>query len=274
MDRRAFTQRVEQEARVALGQEVRLQVVNKGDHSYEGLSLRKTVSAVADLDHFYDELETKSYDEVFDEILKILTTPAPFEAAWIKDFGFAEDKLFVSLVSQSQKRSSVGRDFGDLYAEVRVLFDDTNGIASCLVTSELAELWQVDEEELFELALKNAETLMPVSIKDLGCTVGLEEVGALVVSTRGHIRGACSLLYEDTCSKVKALLDSDFIAIPSSKHEWICVPFSKTEDIDRARQILRSVNLEVVEAEDFLSNEVYVYSQDKLVCATMGVPVF
>ena len=273
MDRRTFTQRIASEVRVKLGTETRVQVVQKEDRCYEGLSLRKTVSAVADLDHFYAELEEKTYDEVFDEVIALLTQPVPFNAEWVKDWGYAEDKLFVSLVPQKQKRPSVGRDYGDLYMEVRVLVSADGGLATCLVTSELADLWQVEEDELFDLAFKNTEKIMPATVCTLTSAVGMSDndVPAYIVSTEQQVRGAIAIFYDSVQADLYDKL-GDYIAIPSSKNEFIVFPFKETKDIDHARKMLRDVNRTVVSAEDFLSDEVYVYSHDKLVCATMGVP--
>jgi hypothetical protein len=81
-----------------------------------------------------------------------------------------------------------------------------------------------------------------------------------VLSTENYQSNA-SLLYPDLLNDIKRRLDESVYILPSSTHETLIVKESAAQDIgiDNLRDIVRSVNAEVVDAEDYLSDEIYYF---------------
>ena len=69
------------------------------------------------------------------------------------------------------------------------------------------------------------------------------------------------MLYPDTLKDFAELFETDLIVLPSSIHEVLLLPDSGDRLYEELGLIVASINRTEVEAEERLSNQVYLYSR-------------
>ena len=70
------------------------------------------------------------------------------------------------------------------------------------------------------------------------------------------------MLYDDVVKDFAEDLESDLIILPSSVHEILILKYDTDVNLDGFKNMVRCVNSEDVEAEDVLSDNVYIYSRE------------
>lgn len=210
------------------------------------------------------------------------------------NFEEAKDNIVMQLVNREQNKELLEnlphRDFQDLSIIYRWLVErDMNGISSTIVNTALAEKLGMNEEQLFQAAVVNTETLLPPTIRSMNEVIremfindGMPEemidimIGEMpadkamyVISNQRGINGAVSMLYEDGLHELAEKLDSDLYIMPSSVHEVIAVSSNMGEPNELA-QMVADINMNQVSLDERLSNQVYHYDKDlrKLSLAT------
>lgn len=154
--------------------------------------------------------------------------------------------------------------------------DDT-GIASIKINNQMLEIWQIDENALYKLALNNTPMLLGDEITTLSgllielldeteqpyddflieVTEGSENL--LVVSNRCKMSGASVILYDGMLQRIAKRLGGNFYLLPSSIHEMICMPCRDCHDERELVTMVRQINAERVLEEEVLSDNVYCY---------------
>lgn len=86
----------------------------------------------------------------------------------------------------------------------------------------------------------------------------------IVMSSQNHIQGSNSILSEDALNQVHDMLDGDFIILPSSVHEVICVPITEDMKPEDLKAMVREVNMTQVAPQEFLSDNIMKYDGKKL----------
>ncbi len=164
------------------------------------------------------------------------------------------------------------KDVGNGYAlicEVQIKASD-GGIFSTIVNNTMAKEYDYDMEQLFSAALDNAwrtnaASLMPASELDADMSDEETEGGqesCYILTTNRQRFGAAALFYPGTQAMIAHVLKEDYIAIPSSLHEFIIVRKSKAKDPQILVEFVKEANQTVVGPEDVLSDCVLIYSKD------------
>ena len=83
----------------------------------------------------------------------------------------------------------------------------------------------------------------------------------MVLSNTTGIYGASCLLYGGILDSLCQRMDSDLLVLPSSIHEVLILPALSDIDCIGLKKIIRQINREELSREDFLSDELYFYSQ-------------
>lgn len=161
--------------------------------------------------------------------------------------------------------------------------DKRIGHGSILIRKEHMEMWEVDDEQLIQDAIKNMPHLYPVDFMNMSVVLKelyrdpanlLDvELPMFVLTNTERINGAASLLYEGQLEKIAKILDQDYYVLPSSIHEVIIVPKSKGTDEDDLSRMVDEINHEQLAREEILSNHAYRYNcQSKELIALPLVP--
>ena len=154
------------------------------------------------------------------------------------------------------------------------------GFATAVVSKRLFDKWNVDKEELYDIAKENTIRLFPPEIKSLDSIIkkyisanNAEELedyylpktvnNLYVLTNKEKLNGATIILYENLLSEfAKEIGVKELIILPSSIHETLIIPYTNEEMIDNKfyRQLVKEVNDTEVSREEILSYSVYKYS--------------
>ena len=91
----------------------------------------------------------------------------------------------------------------------------------------------------------------------------VEQVNMLVITNQQKADGAAVLLDTEFLESVRKNI-GDFVILPSSRHEIIVVPMSECTDFTAYRMMVHEVNEAEVEPQDFLSNDVFIFTEKGL----------
>lgn len=161
----------------------------------------------------------------------------------------------------------------DLAIVVFVLLEvSPYGTATVLVRKEHLEIWGLTEAQLFDEAKKNTPILLPYQFCPMRkllreiCPYAVdegeeEEESLYVLSNKLRSFGAASMLYEGILEKVGQKLGENYYILPSSIHEVIVVPESKSPVKQDLEEMVREINETQVEEEEVLSDRVYYFSR-------------
>jgi hypothetical protein len=138
-----------------------------------------------------------------------------------------------------------------------IVFDENDEIDTTVISNEIAELMNLNEEQLYEAAVANTQTLLPPVMEPMN-----EDGDFYVITNRTFANGAAAVLYENLLSDLADMMESDIFLIPSSIHEMIAIP-AATCGFDALRSMIRDANENVVPEREVLSDNLYYYSRSE-----------
>ena len=252
------------------------------------------------LERFFEDYKRgKTMKEILQDVMttyeEALKNINPDSLSGIEDWEQVKGRLAFRLLSKERNKETlenyVYKDFLDLAAIVTFCAEiDEQGVKAIRVTHDLAERWNVSEEEILQVAEENTESLFPVrmeSILDTLCRVAdisrddlPEEVLAeedspqiMVLTNYLGVNGATVLLYDSFLQQVYEKLGGKFIILPCSIHEVIVMPLASAPPITDSQKMVEQINRSAVKEEEILSDSVYLYDGEKVIlaCDSKGV---
>lgn len=153
----------------------------------------------------------------------------------------------------------------------------SHSTASYSISSSQAELIGLDEEDLYNAAMKNlskeefrVKSLLQM-LKDMAeqgigeapdYTPEDEVFPMFVVSNLKGLNGARAILRKDIFDGVSERFDGNLFIIPSSIHELIIVVDNGYMKADELSELVKSVNGSEVDEQEVLSDNVYYYDRE------------
>ena len=131
-----------------------------------------------------------------------------------------------------------------------------NDISTAMINYILMDEFKLTEEELYEAAYKNTRKILKPKITSPGFT------GFNMITNDLNIFGANGILYKDIIAKEAKKVGTDLYLIPSSMHEFLIQPVSKTLKPKDLKEIIKDANENVIDPEDYLSDSLYIYKLD------------
>lgn len=270
-----------------------IHTVNKVNATWDGLNIRMPendrISPTIYVNKMYEQYqETGSLDATlhvaaaeYTEILeKTMITKPEIDINRMKD-----NVIFVLVNTEQNKElleSVPNKPFQDLSVIFRwVVSQDSQGMASSIVTTDMMEQAGLTLESLMEHAVENTKRICPPKISSMQ-EVMLESVpddfepeliGMLreleenpqettwIITTESGINGASAMLYEENLHKLAEKVGTDMYLLPSSIHEWIAVSVNRG-DPSQLAEMVQEINMMEVKLEERLSNNVYHYDKD------------
>lgn len=164
---------------------------------------------------------------------------------------------------------TVHKDFLDLSFICKcVFYRDEKIQASYDVLHEYLDEWGISEEQLWTVALENFAK-EEILVEDIGtvlskCSKQKHVISneLYVVSNNGLGYGAKVLLDTKYFEQLANKFGRDVYILPSSIHEVICLPAYENRKVNELRVMIRDVNSMVVPENEWLSDEVYLYSRE------------
>ena len=271
-------------------------VTNINDVHLTGITIKpqnKKVAPTLYMEPYFAALKSgQTLAAVIDQIISSCTAAlscsnSGIDAEDITDFEHVKDKICYKLVGRNKNSEFLSavphRDYLDLaivyYLQTTIT---DNGTATVTVTNDLAHIWGVDESELYDLARKNTPRLnrgIVLALSDTlsGCTNtpqahSIQTYDGYDFSTRSSeilpmyiatnttkTYGAAVILYDGLLKDVAEYLScSGIYAMPSSIHEFICIP-DTFGSIEYIKQMVQEINSTEVRPDEVLSDNIYHY---------------
>ncbi len=201
-------------------------------------------------------------------------------------FGFNQDineiynpeKLYVRAVNQNQHTKGVRLPIEgtDICMEMRVVVNETaDGIASVMVDDAMLERMGLDRKEAFEKAVENTKVLFPPfmdTMPNVFMKMGMGPmlVGdtpdgitdqIIVVSNDKNVNGAIVAFLPEVMQDIsdKYFGGENFLVLPSSIHESLCVSEHMGMDLSEMEEMIGDINKAVVQPQEVLSDRLFKY---------------
>lgn len=142
--------------------------------------------------------------------------------------------------------------------------------ATALIRNTHCKSWNVDAKELYVWAHRNTATLFPARLQTMLSVIkemmdledGSEEDFMYVLTNEKRNFGAACILYPDMLNQIYTYLGENYFVIPSSIHEVILIPESKSPGKEELRDMIGEINDTQVEAEERLNDHAYYYNHE------------
>lgn len=262
-------------------------VTRNNGHECLGLAAMQTdgLHPVIPIDTYYREyLNGKRIEMICGTIYELLKKYSNQGNTQLTDFGKISDRIFLKLVNAEKNKDALLNMPHSLYHDLAVTYyllleEKTEADATLKITNSFLSVWNIEEKDLYELALENTrkhsgsvvESMDMVLGEVLGNfysqdrdTYGRQEDDPLnavyIVSNNRKKYGAAVILYENVLEEIAEMLQHDFFILPSSVHELIVLPVKPNDSRGQTLiQMVREVNELVVEEDDILSDNIYLY---------------
>lgn len=262
----------------------------------------KNINPSIYIDNFYEQfLNGETYENIINKIMEFeqkeqLNTN--FNVNDFLDYEKVKGNLYYRIINYHENitmlKSMPHKKYLDLARVYYVVVESPElGMGSILINKEHAKVWGVSDDEIDRVAKINTETKMQPTVKNIKeivikhlmelfeQAVADGEIPAdlkisninkymgdypmYVVTNEQNYYGASVLMYTGFLKAVSEVMRDDLIIFPSSVHEFI---FMKSEvafqkDYETLKEMVENVNAEVVEPEEYLSDNVYFYDRQK-----------
>ena len=231
-------------------------------------------------EYFQQFQEGKPIEKIVEKILQLyeeVKCSHPCEESFLQNYEELKGKFACKLIHRGKNEKLLNDipyvPWMDLAIVVFVLLEvSPYGTATVLVRKEHLEIWGLTEAQLFDEAKKNTPILLPYQFCPMRkllreiCPYAVdegeeEEESLYVLSNKLRSFGAASMLYEGILEKVGQKLGENYYILPSSIHEVIVVPESKSPVKQDLEEMVREINETQVEEEEVLSDRVYYFSR-------------
>lgn len=250
------------------------------------------VKPIRHLNAYYDLYQGEmTFDDIMDEIMEAYEWNENGFEVWTEGMGDLEkikDSIIYKLVNVDRNKTLIDSVPHIYYQDLAVVFcvymDTENNTITILIRKEDMKRWGVTEQELFNLADRNTQLILPAEIKgievvmkeiaktNMGESYSDEVISELmqseekeqfmyVLSNRKWLYGSACILYKDIMKDFSEHCKSNLIVVFSSIHEVLLLPDNSNTNIEELRKITKMINQIEVPEEDVLSNEIYYYSR-------------
>lgn len=251
------------------------------------------------LEPFYERCEKgEDFDNIIKMMLELEENSKlnfDFDVSNFTDYEKVKSNIYYRVVNYNANLKMLDSvphtKFLDLAKVYYVVVRDENyGEGSILINNEHIRIWGVTENEIEKVATVNTETKMQPTVRNIKEIVKkklmwafeeLKEEGEIleelnipdldnigeypmyVVSNERGYFGASVMMYTGFLKVVSDVMKDDLIILPSSVHEIIFIKFEDAgyNFVGDLREMVENVNKEVVDREEFLSNNVYLYDR-------------
>ena len=251
-------------------------------------------SPIVYMESFYNEVRSgEPMDKIMRNIAEViqdaLDGPALDQSIRIEEFESVKDYLSVMVVNTAENRKLLEqvphKEVADLsllcYADLPV--DQGSYNATFKITEQMLQKWNVDREELFQIASENiipANTPVLQNLEEVTRQILIggappenllkkeidfsnQEAMMLVLTNEKKNFGAAMMLEPQVMDKLSQSFPEGFYILPSSLHEVLILPDRGGISPKELGAMVREVNQSQVEKMEQLSDRVYRYDKEK-----------
>ncbi len=241
--------------------------------NYRGVSTAGAgqAGAIANLDRLYESYNGTNLKELAEEAVATLTreTDIAETVDWITNYEQVRPRLFARLVNAERNkellRSAPHRMVADLPVVYCAIVRAGNDMAAQItITDAFLKEYGITEKQLYRDAIEAMTVRKDWQVAGLAEMMGHPgSVSPAMVVTGNRPNGASNILLPEVQERLTEFFGDRFMILPSSIHELICVPYSET-GAKELRELVRRVNRTVVEPEDVMSDNVYVFEKGEI----------
>lgn len=283
-----FKEKVVREMKQRLGEgEIILQnIMKNNDTQLTGLSIispNTNLSPTIYLEKYYQDLQSKTFAQVVDEIWKVYKDNRPIQdvnVALVKRWDLAKVRIVMKLVNYEYNCELLKTVPYDRFLDLAVIYYyildiSEKGAATILIHNSHLDMWGVNKEEVkkmayinyqkfYEIDIRNIEDVMLELIGATGVELGIEfdelQPSLYIVTNQMKLNGATAMLFPKKLQEISEQLGSDLYILPSSIHEILVCP-KMGNDLEELKEMVNEVNTTCVDKTERLSDSVYCYSR-------------
>lgn len=297
MSYREFLEWIEAQLKMKMGKEVRIDIISVTKNNaivLDGLSILEqgdNVSPAIYLNGYYqDYLAGEKIEHILSEIIGCYQRQKKIghvDISFYTDVEKVKTRVVCRLVNREKNKRLLKeipyRPFLDLAIVYYYLLDrDDLQDAVILVRNNHMEMWGMKEEELYALAVKNTNHMLPyefVSMKEMmrmlmegECwLMKSDEPPLYVLSNIKHSYGAIWITDKTVQKAIGERLQDDYYILPSSIHECMIVPYAAEINPIMMSEMVWEINQTQVEPEEVLGENIYFYNRDSGILSIVNV---
>ena len=275
-----------------IGKTVRVQKVNKNNGLVlDGLTILAegvNVSPTIYLNGFFEEYLSDGAVAVAKRILAIYEANKPKESvdiSFFMDIEKVRPKIKMKLINYEKNKELLEQVPHIRFLDLAIVFmvvlgsDCDNGFASILIQNHHLHFWNMDAEDLYNLAMNNTADdfeIIPMrsvieAIMDeesAGIIMNNGEIEMSILTNHSRLQGAAGMLHKGIIKQYMKETKADKVwIIPSSIHETLLIPCDLMLDMEYVKDMVKEVNATQVQPEEILSDNVYVYDGNEITIA-------
>lgn len=190
----------------------------------------------------------------------------------VSDYGKVKERLFIKICNRERNMEQLSgvphKDFLEFAVTCHIEMGEyAGGTATITVNDSLLKAFGIGEDQLFEDAIANSPSIRPALIKDIDSLMamltGMDAPGMYcpikAVTVEGLINGAAAILYPGVLERLAEQAGCPLLLIPSSVHEFLCLPEKDGFAKDDMEAMIRDVNEMEVRPDEVLSGHLYRY---------------
>lgn len=285
MNYQQFVIAIKERVELSLGNGMSIQIhttLKNNGNERTGLTISDkqiNLSPTIYLEEYYKHFENgDSLDDITESILDVYHE-VKFEHSWqihtIMNFDVMKEKIVFKLINASKNETLLQTlpyvPYLDFAIVFYILFDvDEAGTATIPITSELLKLWDTNLDEIHRIAKENTPRILPSNFKPMRvvieellgniCEIEVQDDDIMFVLTNSlRSFGAACILYDGVLEQIGKDLEESYYILPSSIHEMIIVPESRSPEKDILNEMVKEINETQVDVEEVLSDHVYYY---------------
>lgn len=243
------------------------------------------------LEEFFEQYQKgMSIDRIVNEILEFyekVKVEEDYDVSQLSLYENVKKKVAFKLVNTEKNQQMLKEvphiPLLDLSIVFYILVDvDEKGSATIQIRNEHIENWNVNVEQLYKDAKLNVKCLIPARLMCMQhvieklCDISKGEEKDLlkakfppenkefmyILTNSIHQFGAAVLTYPNILEMASRIIGEDFYLLPSSIHEVILIPKSKSPDLKDLNEMINEVNETQVQEEEVLSDHAYYYEKN------------
>ncbi len=242
------------------------------------------------LEEFFEQYQKgMSIDKIVDDILRFyerVKVEDDYDVSKLSVYENVQKKVVFKLINTEKNRKMFEEiphiPMLDLSIVFYILVEvNEKGCATIQIRNEHIESWEVSVEQLYQDAKQNVKRLIPARLmcmqhmveqfldpsreyeSDLLKVKFPPENKDLMYILTNSIQqfGAAALIYPNILEMAARIVGEDFYLLPSSIHEVMLIPKSKSPDLNELNDMIREGNETVVEEEEILGTHAYYYEK-------------
>ena len=194
--------------------------------------------------------------------------------AFLSDYSNVKPYLFIQVINQEKHAEELERHIYRNHYELAITCHiDVGHIvglpATLTVTHEMVDLMGIDEDQIIDDAISNSPVLVPAkayALPDMMWELAGEEIGdgipMIILTNRDKRYGAGVVFYPGLLAKLSDETGLNLLLIPSSVHEFICIPECEGMDYDDINLLITETNQGIVAENEILSDRLFRYDRE------------